>query len=129
MILNSVLIRTMRRAGKRRRMLLSHNRTTESRNLSESNRTTMMLVMVVGLFLTVELPGGILSITYICNVYFLNQATHNMLATFINFLCSFLLPVQFIHLLCHEQAIPRDLQKSFQMNDTRAEDQPIISGL
>ena len=87
LVLNSVLIRTIRQAAKRRRMLLSQNRTTESRSLSESNRTTMLLVMVVGLFLMVELSAGVRYVIWIikttCNVniswttyYMLSQITH-----------------------------------------------------
>ena len=90
LILNSVLIRTMCRAEKRRRMLLSQNRSTESRNLSESNRTTMLLVMVVGLFLVVELPGGVISIMWILentfNVYIVTVWTTDVVFAITEFL-------------------------------------------
>ena len=58
-VLNWMLIIAMRNAQRRRKQLLKQNRRSESRNLKESNCTTMMLVLVVGVFLIVELPLGI----------------------------------------------------------------------
>ena len=89
LVLNFLLIRTIRRAAKRRRTLLSQNRTTESRNLSESNRTTMLLVMVVGLFLMVELPYGVIHMIRIVSYTFsldqLTWETHEMVFNFTSF--------------------------------------------
>ena len=59
-ILNGILINTMYVATKRRQVLLKQQRETECRKLQESIRTTLMLVVVVGLFLLVELPSGLL---------------------------------------------------------------------
>ena len=93
LILNSQLIKIIRRAARRRWMLVSLNRTMERSNLSESNRTTMLLVMVVGLFLTAGLPAGVLHIIqivqYTFNVDILTSNTLVVAFTFIN-LCSFL---------------------------------------
>lgn len=58
-VLNALLILAMRAAQRRRKQLLKQNRRSESRNLKESNCTTLMLVAVVGVFLLVELPLGI----------------------------------------------------------------------
>ena len=89
LVLNFVLIRTIRQAAKRRRMLLSQNRTTESRSLSESNRTTMLLVIVVGVFLMVELPAGLLYVIWIIeysySVDIINSMIYAVGATFMYF--------------------------------------------
>ena len=61
-VLNALLILTMRQAQIRRMQLLKQNKKTESRKLKDSNCTTLMLVAVVGLFLLVEFPMGIIMI-------------------------------------------------------------------
>jgi len=61
-VLNALLVLTIRQAQRRRRQLLAQNRKSESRRLAESNVTTMMLVAVVGVFLLVEFPLAILLI-------------------------------------------------------------------
>jgi len=61
-VLNALLVLTIRQAQKRRRQLLAQNRKSESRRLAESTVTTMMLVAVVGVFLLVEFPLAILVI-------------------------------------------------------------------
>ena len=61
-VLNALLVMTIRQAQRRRRQLLAQNRKSESRRLAESNVTTMMLVAVVGVFLLVEFPLAILVI-------------------------------------------------------------------
>jgi hypothetical protein len=64
-VMNALLIYAMRRARMRRILLLRQNRKSECRRLKESNCTTMMLVLVVGVFLLVELPLGIIFILFI----------------------------------------------------------------
>ena len=64
-VMNSILVQTMHTAQKRRKMLLKQHRNTEGRKLKESNCTTLMLVAVVGLFLVVELPSGVLFIVMV----------------------------------------------------------------
>jgi len=64
-VLNAVLVRTMRQAARRRRQLLAQNRKSECRRLAERNMTTMMLVVVVGVFLLAELPNALLFIVLI----------------------------------------------------------------
>ena len=61
-VLNALLVLTIRQAQRRRRQLLAQNRKSESRRLAENNVTTMMLVAVVGVFLLVEFPLAILVI-------------------------------------------------------------------
>jgi len=64
-VLNALLVRTMRQAQRRRRQLLAQNRKSECRRLAERNMTTMMLVVVVGVFLLAELPNALLFIVLI----------------------------------------------------------------
>ena len=65
-ILNALLIQTMRAAQKRRLQLLKQNQgRSECRRLAESNLTTLMLVVVVGVFLVVEFPLALLLIILI----------------------------------------------------------------
>ncbi|CAL1539799.1 unnamed protein product [Lymnaea stagnalis] len=59
-VMNALLIYAMRVARRRRMQLLRQNKKSESRKLKESNCTTLMLVTVVGLFLLVEFPLGVL---------------------------------------------------------------------
>lgn len=64
-VLNGLLINAMRNAQKRRKMLLKQNKKSESKQIKDSNCTTLMLVAVVGLFLLVEFPLGIIIILVI----------------------------------------------------------------
>jgi len=65
-VLNALLVREMRRAQRRRAHLLAINmRRNECRRLADSNVTTLMLVVVVGLFLLVEFPLAVLFILLI----------------------------------------------------------------
>ncbi|XP_033730837.1 sex peptide receptor-like [Pecten maximus] len=57
-VLNVLLICTLRSAERRRMLLLKRNERRLSMKLKESNSTTSMLVVVVSLFLLVELPAG-----------------------------------------------------------------------
>jgi len=70
-VLNALLVQTIRQAQRRRRQLLAQNRKSESRRLAESNVTTMMLVAVVGVFLLVEFPLAILVIVLIVDNTFM----------------------------------------------------------
>jgi hypothetical protein len=69
-VINALLIRTMQKAKKRRTQLLKQNRKSEVRKLKDSNCTTMMMVAVVGVFLVVELPSGILFAVFIIDTTF-----------------------------------------------------------
>ncbi|XP_064650548.1 sex peptide receptor-like [Lineus longissimus] len=63
-ILNALLIKTMKEAKKRRAQLLRQNKKNECKKLKDSSCTTMMMVAVVGVFLTVEIPAGIFILFY-----------------------------------------------------------------
>ena len=71
-LLNALLISTMRTAQLRRMQLLQQNKKSESKKLKDSNCTTLMLVAVVGLFLLVEFPLGIIMILNIIQNSFEN---------------------------------------------------------
>ena len=71
-ILTILLIIAMTKANKRRMQLKSQGRKDESERAREHNRTTMMLLAVVGLFLLTEFPQGILTL---CNIFIENFVT------------------------------------------------------
>lgn len=64
-VINGILLKTMREGQTRRTRLLKMNRLSESRRLAEINRTTLMLVIVVALFLVVEVPSAIIFILHV----------------------------------------------------------------
>jgi len=59
-ILNSILIGVMKAATRRRRLLLIQNLNNEWRRVRETNITTCLLIVVIGLFLVVEIPMAII---------------------------------------------------------------------
>lgn len=61
-ILTILLVVAMRQANVRRMKLKSQGRQDESDRAREHNRTTAMLLAVVGLFLITELPQGVLTL-------------------------------------------------------------------
>ena len=67
-----LLIIAMTKANKRRMQLKSQGRKDESDRAREHNRTTAMLLAVVGLFLLTEFPQGILTL---CNIFIQNFFT------------------------------------------------------
>ncbi|XP_061164130.1 sex peptide receptor-like [Saccostrea echinata] len=87
-VINSVLIWTLRTAQKRRMQLLKQNKRSESMKLKDSNCTTLMLVCVVGLFLLVELPLGIIVILHLIQnnfkLNFMSVETFNLLSLISN---------------------------------------------
>ncbi|KAL3884398.1 hypothetical protein ACJMK2_024537 [Sinanodonta woodiana] len=110
-VLNGLLISAMRNAQLRRMQLLKQNKKSESK-LKDSNFTTLMLVAVVGLFLLVEFPLGIIMTIYIADNTFqlalfipetysvMTKIDHNIKLFYI-----FELPSEFCLLLCNEQAV------------------------
>ena len=66
-VLNGLLIYAMRKAERRRMYLLNQNKNCESRKLMETNSTTLMLIAVVGLFLLVEFPLGVIMTVYVAD--------------------------------------------------------------
>ncbi|XP_041372776.1 sex peptide receptor-like [Gigantopelta aegis] len=98
-VMNALLIYAMRCAQKRRMQLLRQNKKSESKKLKDSNCTTLMLVAVVGLFLLVEFPLGILmSISIVVNTFQINLIdleTLNILSLFSNFCILLSYPLNF----------------------------------
>ena len=68
-VLTICLIVAMHQANKRRMKLKSQGKKDESDRAREHNRTTGMLLAIVGLFLLTELPQGILTL---CNIFIPN---------------------------------------------------------
>ncbi|XP_041372691.1 sex peptide receptor-like [Gigantopelta aegis] len=66
-VLNALLLYNMRHSSKRGTQYLRQNKTSECQKLKDSNRTTLMLVSVVGIFMLVELPGAILMVIWMVN--------------------------------------------------------------
>lgn len=64
-LLNAALVHTMRAAEARRKALLRFHRRSEFRRLAESNSTTLMLIVVVGVFLLVEFPMAVIFVMLI----------------------------------------------------------------
>ncbi|GFO26647.1 FMRFamide receptor [Plakobranchus ocellatus] len=98
-LLNALLIHAIRVAQKRRMQLLRQNKKSESRKLKESNCTTLMLVAVVGLFLLVEFPLGLLMVFLIIdktfNVVIIESDVLTVLSLFSNFFILLSYPLNF----------------------------------
>ncbi|XP_064650550.1 sex peptide receptor-like [Lineus longissimus] len=98
-VINALLIRTMQKAKKRRTQLLKQNRKSEVRKLKDANCTTMMMVAVVGVFLVVELPSGILFAVFIINTTFslgiLERDVEKKVSTIFNLLILISYPINF----------------------------------
>ncbi|XP_076438714.1 sex peptide receptor-like [Babylonia areolata] len=98
-VMNALLIHAMRLARKRRKILLRQNKKSESKKLKDSNCTTLMLVAVVGLFLLVELPLGVLLVIMIISntfdVKILDDLTFQTLSLFSNFFILLSYPLNF----------------------------------
>jgi len=89
-LLNAALVHTMRAAEARRKALLRCHRRSEFRRLAESNSTTLMLIVVVGVFLLVEFPMAVIFVTLvISNVFDLDvfDQSSSSIATSIVNLC------------------------------------------
>lgn len=98
-VLNLLLILTMRTAQIRRMQLLKQNKKSESRKIKDSNCTTLMLVAVVGLFLLVECPLGIIMILNIVQNTFgmviFGESIFSILSLFSNFFILLSYPLNF----------------------------------
>ena len=98
-VLNGILIHTLRTAQKKRRQLLLQNRRSEFRKLKDSTGTTMMLVVVVGVFLLVEVPFAVLMVMVIVLNTFEIQLTSmvslNTVILFTNFCILLSYPINF----------------------------------
>lgn len=98
-VLNAMLVQTMRQARKRRSQLIKQNRKNECRRLTESNLTTLMLVSVVGLFLLVEVPMAVVFIIMMVDNIFslglLSDHLHYAVPQWINFFILISYPFNF----------------------------------
>ena len=98
-VLNGLLISAMRKAQIRRMQLLKQNKKSESRKLKESNRTTLMLVAVVGLFLLVEFPLGIIMTLYVTDNTFsldlFSESVYSIMTSLSNFFILLSYPLNF----------------------------------
>lgn len=98
-VLNALLISAMRSAQLRRMQLLKQNKKSESKKLKDSNCTTLMLVAVVGLFLLVEFPLGIIMIvniidnTFVLNIF--STDTYGIMNLISNFFILLSYPLNF----------------------------------
>jgi hypothetical protein len=98
-VLNGLLISAMRKAQIRRMQLLKQNKKSESRKLKESNCTTLMLVAVVGLFLLVEFPLGIIMTLYVTDNTFalelFSEHVYSIMTSMSNFFILLSYPLNF----------------------------------
>ncbi|XP_045209597.1 sex peptide receptor-like [Mercenaria mercenaria] len=98
-VLNGLLISAMRKAQIRRMQLLKQNKKSESRKLKESNCTTLMLVAVVGLFLLVEFPLGIIMTLYVTDNTFdlklFSENVYSIMTSMSNFFILLSYPLNF----------------------------------
>ncbi|XP_073829438.1 G protein-coupled sex peptide receptor [Musca autumnalis] len=96
--LNILLLRAMRQAKERRKLLISENRKKECKKLRESNCTTLMLIVVVTVFLTTEIPIAVVTVMHIVSSLtnnFLDYEVANIFITFTNFFLVASYPINF----------------------------------
>lgn len=98
-LLNAVLVNTMRTAHARRKQLLQQSRKSECRRLAESNLTTKMLVVVVCVFLLVEVPLAVHLTLFITEntigVKLVSQETQTVASLIINLFTILSYPINF----------------------------------
>ncbi|GFS15370.1 FMRFamide receptor [Elysia marginata] len=98
-VMTVLLIYAMRVAQTQRKKLLSQNKDCESRQFRESNRLTLMLVAVVGVFLLVELPLGLIMVLLIIDRTFkkviISSGMFSNLSLFSNFFILLSYPLNF----------------------------------
>ncbi|KAL3884528.1 hypothetical protein ACJMK2_024662 [Sinanodonta woodiana] len=113
-VLNGLLISAMRNAQLRRMQLLKQNKKSESKKLKDSNCTTLMLVAVVGLFLLVEFPLGIIMTIYIADNTFqlalFIPETYSVMTLISNFFILVSYPLNFV-VYC---AMSRQFRETFK---------------
>ncbi|VDN03454.1 unnamed protein product [Thelazia callipaeda] len=69
-ILNFLLIRSIRKAQKRKRRLVRENRAREAQRQTDSNSTSLMLVVIVSIFLIVNLPQALfMALLCVCTTF------------------------------------------------------------
>ncbi|KAK3735029.1 hypothetical protein RRG08_001819 [Elysia crispata] len=88
-VMTALLVHTMRMAERRRRELQLQNEQAECRRLRDSNRTTLMLVIVVVTFLLVELPLGLLMVLHILRQTFYLSIIRSDILSILSLLSNF----------------------------------------
>ncbi|XP_018324154.1 sex peptide receptor [Agrilus planipennis] len=99
-VLNVLLFKALRQAQHRREQLLSKKtQKTECKKLRDSNCTTLMLIVVVTVFLTVEIPLAVVSTLHVLSSgiteEFLDYYMVNAVVLFINFFIILSYPINF----------------------------------
>lgn len=97
--LNVLLFRAMKRAQDKREKLFRENRKkNECKKLRDANCTTLMLIVVVTVFLTVEIPLAVITALHIISSLafeFLNYNVANLFILFANFFLIVSYPINF----------------------------------
>lgn len=100
-ILNVLLMGALRKAQKRRDVLLSKNtQKNQCKKLRDSNCTTMMLIVVVSIFLCVEVPFAVVTSMHVISQVWhieglLDYYVANVLVLFLNFFIVLSYPINF----------------------------------
>ncbi|XP_045507922.1 sex peptide receptor isoform X1 [Colias croceus] len=97
-VLNVLLFKAMRTAQINRQKLFKETRKSECKRLSDSNCTTLMLIVVVTVFLSVEIPVAVVTILHIISstvVEILDYDIANKLILITNFCIILSYPINF----------------------------------
>lgn len=97
-ILNVLLFKAMKQAQDKRKKLCRENRKKECKKLRDANCTTLMLIVVVTVFLTVEIPLAVISALHIVSsaiIEFLDYRVANLFILFANFFLIVSYPINF----------------------------------
>ena len=121
-LFNTVLVRAMRKAGRRKRQLLKQNMRMEGNRLKENNRTTLMLVVVVAVFLLVEIPLAIFLLLYITAKYLLPKEGIDTIAMFLNFSILLTYPMNFFIYCRMSSQFRKSFKKLFECHSTTEEE-------
>lgn len=97
--LNVLLFGAMKRAQDKREKLFRENRKKlECKKLRDANCTTLMLIVVVTVFLTVEIPLAVITALHIISsliIEFLDYSVANLFVLFANFFLIVSYPINF----------------------------------
>lgn len=96
--LNVLLFRALKQAQDKRRKLCRENKKKESKKLRDANCTTLMLIVVVTVFLTVEIPLAVITALHIISsaiIEFLDYRVANLFILFANFFLIVSYPINF----------------------------------
>lgn len=99
-VLNLLLFRALRRAQRNRAALFAgNNRSNESRRARDSYGTTLMLIVIVTVFLTTEIPLAVCTVLHVAqnalHITIANYNTLNLTVLFSNFIILLSYPVNF----------------------------------